>query len=81
MKDPKQDEINEREWRNENNWKTFLGIYYSKSDSRNVVPKKNPKYGTTINFGHKDSKIYIFLLLLLMSIPIIILVVIFLLAA
>ena len=47
--DKKQEEIDQQEWENPDNWST---IYFSKRDSRASVPKKNPKHGWTINFGH-----------------------------
>ena len=49
MKQKQQNEIDQSEWENPNNWSS---IYFSKRDSRMVVPKKNPKHGWTINFAH-----------------------------
>jgi len=43
-----QNEKNQTEWQNPDNWTT---IYFSKKDARTWVPKKNPKQGSTINFG------------------------------
>ena len=56
-----QEAINEAEWRNPDNWST---IYFSKRDSRPAVPKKNPKHGWTINFGHPKGARWIYYLLL-----------------
>ena len=47
-----QREIDDAEWRNAANWHGgFLGVYYSKRDSRSFVPKRNPIMGVTINFA------------------------------
>ncbi len=57
-----QKEINEAEWRNPDNWST---IYFSKRDSRSSVPKRNPKHGWTINFGHPKGARWIYYLIVL----------------
>lgn len=54
-----QDEINQAEWKNPDNWTT---IYFSKKDSRTWVPKKNPKHGSTINFGSPSGARWIYYL-------------------
>ena len=54
--------VNQAEWEDPNNWST---IYFSKRDSRPSVPKKNPKHGWTINFGHPKGAPWIYYLLLL----------------
>ncbi len=36
--------------KNPNNWKGIL--YINKNDPRIFVPKINPKFGTTLNFGN-----------------------------
>ncbi len=54
-----QDEINQAEWENPDNWTT---IYYSKKDSRVWVPKQNPSYGWTINFGSVSGAKWIYYL-------------------
>lgn len=60
MKDNRtQDEINQAEWENPDNWST---IYFSKKDSRTWVPKKNPKHGSTINFGSSYGARWIYYL-------------------
>ncbi len=56
-----QTEINQSEWKDENNWST---IYFSKKDTRSWVPKKNPAYGVTINFGSKIGSRWIYYLFL-----------------
>lgn len=48
-----QDEINKSEWENPDNWASprWLGIYFSKRDTRIWVPKSNPGLGWTVNFA------------------------------
>jgi uncharacterized membrane protein len=50
-------EINRSEWNNANNWSRMglFGIYFSKKDSRAIVPKATPAFGWTLNFGHRNS--------------------------
>lgn len=48
-----QDEINDAEWRNPENWSDrFVGIYFSKKDTRTWVPKRSPRLGWTLNLAH-----------------------------
>ncbi len=54
-----QEEINQAEWENPDNWST---IYFSKKDTRSWVPKKNPKHGSTINFGSPSGSLWIYYL-------------------
>ena len=54
-----QDEINQLEWENPDNWSS---IYFSKKDTRTVVPKKNPKHGWTINFASASGAKWIYYL-------------------
>jgi uncharacterized membrane protein len=56
-----QEEIDRAEWENPDNWST---IYFSKKDSRSWVPKRNPKHGSTINFGHPSGARWIYYLFL-----------------
>jgi uncharacterized membrane protein len=56
--------VDDAEWRRPENW--TAGIYRSKRDSRLLVPKRNPRYGQTINFAHPRSGL---LLLGLSSVP------------
>jgi len=63
-----QNEINQAEWQNPDNWTT---IYFSKKDTRTWVPKKNPKQGSTINFGSPSGArwvYYLYLLFLLLGV-------------
>jgi uncharacterized membrane protein len=53
-----EDDINEREWRQPDNWH-WLGIYRSASDTRALVPKRNPRLGYTLNFAHRRSWAYL----------------------
>jgi len=53
------DDINRAEWGNPDNWST---IYFSKKDSRTWVPKKNPRHGSTINFGSSSGARWIYYL-------------------
>ena len=55
--DKSQDEINQAEWEDPNNWTT---IYFSKKDSRAWVPKRNPKHGSTVNFGNPSGARWIY---------------------
>ncbi len=57
-----QEAINKAEWENPNNWST---IYFSKQDTRAIVPKKIPKHGWTINFGHTRGASWIYYLMIL----------------
>ncbi|MDE1920372.1 MAG: hypothetical protein KGJ09_03410 [Candidatus Omnitrophica bacterium] len=51
MINPDQQKINEDQWHNQDNWSG--PFYSSKKDDRLWVPKRNPVFGWTINFGHK----------------------------
>lgn len=57
-----QDEINNLEWQNPENWGgiKFLGLYFSKEDSRLLVPKRNPAMGWTLNLGHQLALFWLF---------------------
>lgn len=48
---PSRDEMNRSEWENQDNW-TSPGFYFSKRDSRWIVPKRNPALGWTFNLGN-----------------------------
>ncbi len=56
--------VNEKEenWRKDsNNWKLAGLFYCNKEDKRLLVDKPNANYGTTLNFAHRKS--YVFMLL------------------
>lgn len=50
-----QDEINEREWGDPDNWAgpLLLSVYFSKKDSRTLVPKQIRWMGWTVNLGSR----------------------------
>ena len=51
--EPSKEQI-EKWHNNPNNWKWRL-FYYNKEDSRLIVDKPNPNYGSTFNFAHPKS--------------------------
>lgn len=58
------DDSNKAEWENPNNW-TSPWFYFSKRDTRWIVPKRNPVMGWTFNIGQpKGAWAMIFSLLL-----------------
>ncbi|MGV3697970.1 DUF5808 domain-containing protein [Flavobacterium sp.] len=53
----------EENWRKDpKNWKLGGLFYCNKEDKRLLVDKPNPNYGTTLNFAHRKS--YIFMLMI-----------------
>jgi uncharacterized membrane protein len=48
---PGQPQVNQREWESADNWTLPVGFYFSKRDSRWLVPRKNPALGWTFNLG------------------------------
>ncbi len=48
-----QNKVNQAEWENPQNWSgpKWLSAYFSKNDSRTVVPKQIPWMGWTVNLG------------------------------
>jgi uncharacterized membrane protein len=44
--------MNESSWNNSSNWYFYESIYYSKNDTRLLVPKKMKWMGWTLNFAH-----------------------------
>ncbi len=60
-------ERNDSEWNNDNNWTLPIGIYFSKIDSRWIVPKRVKMMGWTFNLG---NSIGVTAMLLLMIAPI-----------
>ncbi len=57
--------LNQNEWHNPNNWSRMglFGIYFSKADTRILVPKATPAFGWTLNFGHRHSVLWLSVLL------------------
>jgi uncharacterized membrane protein len=48
-----QSDIDRAEWANPANWSdSAIGFYFSKKDSRILVPKRNPALGWTLNLAH-----------------------------
>ena len=59
-----QSEIDDAEWRNASNWHGgWLGVYYSRVDSRSFVPKRNPIMGFTINFARTGGIVFLVVIL------------------
>jgi uncharacterized membrane protein len=67
-------EMNINEWNNANNWSRMglFGVYFSKNDSRAIVPKATPAFGWTLNFGHRFSVLSLAALIVLPVISLII---------
>jgi uncharacterized membrane protein len=61
------DQINKSEWENQGNW-TSPGFYFSKKDTRWIVPKRNPVLGWTFNLGNKTGAWAMFLSVLIPTI-------------
>ncbi|MGH8050865.1 MAG: DUF5808 domain-containing protein [Arenimonas sp.] len=59
--------LNKNEWHNPNNWSRMglLGIYFSKADTRILVPKTTPAFGWTLNFGHRHSVLWLSVIIVL----------------
>lgn len=53
--------LNQNEWHNPNNWSRMglFGVYFSKADTRVLVPKATPALGWTLNFGHRHSVLWL----------------------
>ena len=49
------EEQNNREWNNSDNWTLPIGFYFSKKDTRWLVPRPNQNLGWTFNLGHKKG--------------------------
>ena len=49
-----EDDINSAEWRNPENWSKprWVGLYFSKRDTRAWVPKPYPILGWTVNLAN-----------------------------
>ncbi|KPD20785.1 DUF5808 domain-containing protein [Idiomarina zobellii] len=59
-----QDDINNTEWNDSTNWSPprWLGIYFSKKDSRSWVPKPFPILGWTVNLGQPKGVMWALLI-------------------
>jgi uncharacterized membrane protein len=72
-----QEETNRREWENEENWggPSWANIYFSKRDTRAIVPKRVPWMGWTFNLGSSAGVVWFFgLLLLAVLLPVVLIV-------
>lgn len=49
------EEQNKKEWKNLDNWTLPVGFYFSKKDTRWLVPRPNRNLGWTYNLGHKKG--------------------------
>ena len=55
------EEQNNSEWNNSNNWTLPIGFYFSKKDTRWLVPRPNQNLGWTFNLGHKKGALALLL--------------------
>lgn len=55
-----QGELNQQEWENPDNWSgpKLVSMYFSKLDSRVLVPRQIPQLGFTFNFGQDRGVVY-----------------------
>lgn len=51
----KTNEKNRIEWESTDNWTLPIGFYFSKKDTRWLVPRLNPAFGWTFNLGNKKG--------------------------
>ena len=70
MKAEKTGEQNRSEWESSDNWTLPIGVYFSKKDTRWLVPRLNPALGWTFNLGNKKGALA---MLLCFLIPIVLL--------
>ena len=63
-------EANLAEWQNADNWSgpKWLSVYFSKRDTRVVVPKQVPWMGGTLNLGRTAGVIWLAVVMLLLAI-------------
>jgi len=68
-----QDQINQAEWENPENWSgpRAFAVYFSKRDSRTVVPKRLTWMGWTVNLGTTAGVFW--LIAVLVGIPLLVL--------
>ncbi len=64
---PQQRAINDQEWHRDENW-SWTGVYFSVTDSRTWVPKRNPVLGWTVNTAHTAGRLW---LLAILGIPLV----------
>jgi uncharacterized membrane protein len=55
-----------QEWSSRDNWGDgVFGLYFSKRDPRLWVPKRNPRFGWTVNLGHPRGGLVMFGIILM----------------
>jgi hypothetical protein len=59
----------DRLWSDPANW-PLAGLYYCKGDPRIIVPKRNPRFGWTMNFAHTSTWVALLLLVVSVIVPI-----------
>jgi uncharacterized membrane protein len=69
-------DINQTEWENSGNWSgpKWASVYFSKRDTRTVVPKQLPWMGWTVNLG-KAAGVFT-LMGVLVGIPLLVIVIV-----
>ena len=67
-----QEQINQAEWENPANWSgpRWLALYFSKTDTRTLVPKRIPLMGWTVNLGRTGGMLL--LLAVLVGMPLLV---------
>ncbi len=65
-----ENEINQAEWQNPLNWSgpKWLSVYFSKRDTRVLVPKQMPWMGGTLNLGRTAGVVWLVVILLLLAV-------------
>lgn len=67
-----QHDIDNAEWHNPANWHGgVLGVYYSRHDSRTIVPKPLHWLGATINFARPGAIAFVVCVVALGIIPVV----------
>ena len=64
-----EEEINQAEWQNPLNWSgpKWLSVYFSKRDTRILVPKQIPWAGGTLSLGRTAGMVWLVLVILLLA--------------
>ena len=65
-----QSEINQREWEHADNWSgpKWLSVYFSKRDSRVLVPKQIPWMGGTLNLGRTAGVVWLVIIVISLAV-------------
>ncbi|NJK90342.1 MAG: hypothetical protein HC904_00025 [Blastochloris sp.] len=64
----------ERLWKEPRHWRFYFNFYHCQEDPRFIVPKRNPWFGWTLNFGHRSAWVALFVVLLCITLPLLYLV-------